>query len=101
MGNGMEVEYGWESETLGQTFEFHLGHRQDSGKGSDQCLSECGDCRRQVLGLGMASRKHQVILESVIIPCAMKHSIPSSARVPSSVRVPQRLLLSGDPVDYH
>lgn len=68
MDNEMEVEYGRESEALGQTFGFHLRHRQDSGKGSDQHLSECGDCRRQVPGLGMASRKHQVILESVIIP---------------------------------
>lgn len=34
MGNGIKVEYSWESEALGQTFELHLGHRQDSGKGS-------------------------------------------------------------------
>ena len=41
-----------EIEALGQTFEFPAGYWQDSGKGSDSCLSECGGCERQVRGAG-------------------------------------------------
>lgn len=41
-----------ETEALGQTFEFPAGYRQNSGKGSDLCLSQCGGCGRQVWGAG-------------------------------------------------
>lgn len=95
--NGMEVECGWESEDLWQTFEVHPGHRQDSGKGSDQCLSECGGCRTPVKGLGSGLQEVPGYSGDYYYTYAIEHSGSSIAFEGSSepflVWGPCRLLL--------
>lgn len=62
-----------ETEAFGQTFEFPAGYRQNSGKVLIHACQNVVAVEGRFGGLGAASRKHQVILERLIIIYAIKH----------------------------